>query len=475
MWDDIQNIKITFDDRDRKANKYNDSLVKRTPKAILNPKTINEVQQIVHQANQYFWPIYPISKGKNYGFGSATSTKEQSSILDLSALCIIDQYDANTGTVRIQPGVTFSQLASFLQEHGDQWQASITGGPVEGSVLGNALERGDGVGLCGDRERSIFNLRVVLGTGEIISTGHESYGFKDINWHESACGPGIKELFIQSNLGVVCQATLQLQPKHQHCLRATYPLHAPQDWHMFISNIKQLVDEQILHPRNVTIWNQAKQLARQNQRIFTPKDLLEPSSLIQYTGSVVIPSQNEDIAQAKLKVVKYILTDTKFSFVHYKRKNAGIPSDKNLKSLYWEKQENLCKDPDKDGCGALWICPTVMFQSKTLLLALSILEKTAIKHGFHPNVGLQLVSRNACHAFLLLNYDKEVAGAMDHAMRCQNDVIQELDKNEIPQVRLGVNSMDWVDHASPNYKELLLSIKKVCDPNMIISPGRYIY
>ena len=77
--------------------------------------------------------------------------------------------------VTVEPGVTFAALHAFLRARGSRLFASTTGGSPHASVVGNALERGDGSGPYGDRLQHACALEVVLPTGEVVHTGHDRF------------------------------------------------------------------------------------------------------------------------------------------------------------------------------------------------------------------------------------------------------------------------------------------------------------
>jgi 4-cresol dehydrogenase (hydroxylating) len=53
---------------------------------------------------------------------------------------------------------------------------SGTGGPIDSSLIGNALERGLGTGLYADRFSSACGMEIVLPDGNIISSGFKRFG-----------------------------------------------------------------------------------------------------------------------------------------------------------------------------------------------------------------------------------------------------------------------------------------------------------
>lgn len=51
--------------------------------AAVAPANVEQVQQVVRIANRYRTPLYPVSTGKNYGYGGAAANLRGSVIVDL--------------------------------------------------------------------------------------------------------------------------------------------------------------------------------------------------------------------------------------------------------------------------------------------------------------------------------------------------------------------------------------------------------
>src|SRR5688500_17335414 len=56
------------------------------PVAVLRPRAAEQVAPVVQVAADHRVPLYPISRGRNWGFGDACPPTEGQVILDLSAL-----------------------------------------------------------------------------------------------------------------------------------------------------------------------------------------------------------------------------------------------------------------------------------------------------------------------------------------------------------------------------------------------------
>src|ERR1700760_348127 len=72
---------------------------------ILRPHSREEVQECLREANRTGIPVYPVSSGKNWGYGSRVPPVDHCALLDLSALNRILDYNERLGYVTVEPGV----------------------------------------------------------------------------------------------------------------------------------------------------------------------------------------------------------------------------------------------------------------------------------------------------------------------------------------------------------------------------------
>src|SRR5689334_5304961 len=87
------------------------------PLGVLYPEHTTQVQEIVRIASTCRIGLYPISRGKNWGYGDATPAGANQMILDLRRMNRIIEVNAKLGYAVIEPGVTQGQLYQYLQEH----------------------------------------------------------------------------------------------------------------------------------------------------------------------------------------------------------------------------------------------------------------------------------------------------------------------------------------------------------------------
>src|SRR5579875_3182941 len=182
--------------------------------AILRPASVGQVAECLRVANRHRTPLYPISSGKNWGYGSRVPPLSGCALLDLSRMNRILDFNEELGYVTVEPGVTQRQLFAFLQERGSRLWMDATGSSPDCSLIGNAMERGFGHTPYGDHFAHACGFQVVLPDSEIIETG--AAGFPDCRTgalQRWGVGPSLDGLFSQSNLGVVTRMTIWLMPR----------------------------------------------------------------------------------------------------------------------------------------------------------------------------------------------------------------------------------------------------------------------
>lgn len=186
----------------------------RTASAAVAPDNAEQVVELVKIANRYRIPIYPISTGKNLGYGGAAPALAGSVVFDLKRMNRIVEIDERQGYVVVEPGVSYFDLYNYIQERGLKLWIDVPS-PGWGSVLGNALDGGVGVTLAPYRNHfdAQCGIEVVLPNGRMMRTGMGALpGARTWQQFRPGYGPRIDGLFKQSNYGVVTKMGFWLMP-----------------------------------------------------------------------------------------------------------------------------------------------------------------------------------------------------------------------------------------------------------------------
>jgi len=199
--------------------------------AAVAPDSVEQVQRIVRTANKYRIPIYPVSTGKNLGYGGAAPVYSGSVVLDLKRMNRILEVNEENAYALVEPGVSYFDLYRHIQEKGLKLWVDVPD-PGWGSPLGNSLDRGGGYLMAHLRNHfdSHCGMEVVLANGEIVRTGMGAMpGAKTWQQYKTGFGPWVDGIFSQSNFGVVTKMGFWLMPEPDAYLSGTVYVPKHQD------------------------------------------------------------------------------------------------------------------------------------------------------------------------------------------------------------------------------------------------------
>jgi FAD/FMN-containing dehydrogenase len=142
------------------------------PKAIVRPKTEQDVRSIVSWARANSVPLVPVSSSTGPRRRGDTVTTRDSVILDLSEMRRIIHVDGEDALAIIEPGVTFPELDEALRPHGLRSFRPLVARPSK-SVLAAFLEREPATvpGRSWDSSDPLAAMQIVLGDGKLFHTG----------------------------------------------------------------------------------------------------------------------------------------------------------------------------------------------------------------------------------------------------------------------------------------------------------------
>src|SRR5262245_34994878 len=83
--------------------------------AVVRPGSLEEVRTALRIVSEERISVHPVSRGKNYGFGSRVPPREECLLLDLSRMDQVVGHDEALGCITLQPGVSFAQAHRYLE------------------------------------------------------------------------------------------------------------------------------------------------------------------------------------------------------------------------------------------------------------------------------------------------------------------------------------------------------------------------
>lgn len=493
-------------------------LVQQGIPAILRPATREEVRQCLRIAAHFEISVYPVSSGKNWGYGSGVPVTDGCVLFDLSRMSRILDFSEELGYVTVEPGVTQGQLFEFLRSRNSRLWMDATGSSPECSMVGNTLERGFGHTPYGEHAAQVCDFEVVLSTGEVLETGSARLtGSLAAPVYRWGLGPSLDSLFLQSNFGVVTRMTFWLMPAPERFQAFFFRCDHPDALPQLIDALRPLRMNGTLRSA-IHIGNDYKVLSGIQQYPWQETGGATPLSqeLMQgfrkklnfgaWSGSGGLYGSPGQVAEARRLVRKALagkvqrlqfLDDrtldlaSRFSsaFAFLTRWDIsralelvrpvyglmkGVPTAQPLRSTYWRKRNPPPAEmnPDRDGCGLLWLSPVAPAEGRHAQAMASIASRIMLEHGFEPMLSITLITERSLICVTSLTYDRDKPGEDQRAAACYEQLRTELESKGYLPYRLGIQSM-FEFKAGGSYARLLEGIKQVTDPAGIIAPGRY--
>jgi 4-cresol dehydrogenase (hydroxylating) len=487
--------------------------------AILRPGSRAEVQDCLRIANRFRRPVYPISSGRNWGYGSRVPASDGCVLLDLRRMNRIVDFSEELAYVTVEPGVTQAQLQAFLAERKSRLWMDSTGASVHCSLVGNAVERGFGHTPYGDHFAHTCGLEVVLPQGDVVETGFARFpSAHAAPLYRWGVGPVLDGLFSQSNFGVVTRMTLWLMPAPEYFQAYYFQCPSAADLAPLIDALRPLRMNGTIRSSS-HIANDYKVVGALEQYPWhltggeTPlagrhMDALRRELRIgTWNGSGALYGTRQQVKEArrllraalagKARRLQF-LDDRKLALAErfagvYQRLSGwnlqrtlavlrpvyglmkGIPTDQPLASTYWRKRTPppAEMDPDRDGCGLLWCSPVTPNDGAHAERLTSLATEIILQHGFEPMISITVLTDRTLSCILSLTYDRDVAGEDQRALSCYQELLKQLGSHGYYSYRLSIGAMS-ANYISGTYQDVLGAIKATLDPHGILAPGRYV-
>ena len=428
---------------------------------ILRPRDRNQVSEILCIANRRNVAVYPVSSGRNWGYGSSVPVVSGCALVDLSGMKEIVDFSEPLGYVTVQPGVTQGELHRFLTARKSKLWMDATGSSPECSLIGNAMERGFGHTPYSDHFAQACGFEVVLPSGETIHTGfaglpHARAG-QVYRW---GAGPSLDGLFSQSNFGIVTAMTIWLMPAPEYFQAFFFQSDREDGLGAIVDALRPLRMDGTLRS-GIHIANDYKVLAGIQQfprgesaplRPERMKELRREMKFTRWSGSGALYGTRAQVSEARRllrKTLRGAVTKLQFLDDRTLRTAArftglyrmvtgldltrtlelvkpvygllqGIPTRQPLGSAYWRKPTPIPEDPDpdRDGCGLIWTAPVAPMEGAHAQRISHLAEHTLLSRGFEPMISVTLLTERAIACVVSITYDRAVPGEDEKAMEC---------------------------------------------------------
>ena len=220
--EDIENLRGMISDPDRFITEVTQhwdhdqfKTVRAMPDLVIQPVTAEEVASVLKYASDHNIPLTP--RGNSTGLMGANLTVRGGISLDMVKMNKVVEYDPNSLTITVQPGIRLNQLEEFLADKPFTYMPA----PAMhwATVAGNISTNAGGLKAIkyGVTREHIREVKVALTDGKVYKFGSKSV--------KSSSGYSLKDLIIGSEgtLGVITEAVLRLYPRPKHALNAIIP------------------------------------------------------------------------------------------------------------------------------------------------------------------------------------------------------------------------------------------------------------
>lgn len=497
-----------------------------SPAGVIRVRSRDEVVEAVRIANECEVPLYPISRGKNWGYGDACPVGPGQFVLDLSQMDRIVEVDPDLAYAVIEPGVTQRQLHAHLDELGYPLWMSCTASSPDTSVVGNMIERGFGATPYSDHAAHACGLEVVLADGTVVKTGLQSYpNVSSGHVYRWGLGPHLDGLFTQSNLGVVVSAGIWLMPRTEAFTTFSLAMERDDQLEEAIDRLRRLRLAGTLRAP-VFIENAVRTLANLRQYPWeetggtTPlsDEMVERLLREEPTGGMGGLWSAGGSLYGSRRQVRAAARDTRTELrglgrVHFfspsrldwadrvgralaslglkrgrrlqelvSRARAGmdtlrgVPSAEGLAVSRWRLRrtvEGPCEDPAREGAGLYWLAPVSPAKGSEVRRCVQLIEKQMLAAGFDPLIRIAVANDRAVIVTTLLTFDRDDSTEAKRAGDCHRELTAGLIEAGFPPYRAGVTSMDLLDPDGAGYWRAVSTLKRALDPQGILAPGRY--
>ncbi len=495
--------------------------IKRKIPAVLIPRSSEQVAGAVEIARRHKIPLYPISTGHNWGYGSANPVVDDCVIVDLSGMDRIE-IDAELGLATLEPGVTQQKLHDYLTRRNLPFMVPVTGAGPTCSLVGNALERGYGITPYTDHFAAVTALKAVLPDGSIYQTALTELGGALVDRaYKWGLGPYLDGLFAQGNFGIVTEMTIALA-RRPACMEGFFfSVRHDEGLEDAVEALRDILGRTEGITGSINLMNTRRVLSMlapypdydRSQNHTIPPHILarlaQQHQVMPWTGVGAIYGEKQLTKAAKavikarlrgrvqrliflrppaIRGVRRCLDHSAYLRESRLAKMArrleatlkimqGEPSEIALPLSYWKanvkQPAGAALDPARDGCGLLWYAPLVPMKREEVRLFVSMVEEICLSHGMEPLITLTSLSGRCFDSTVPLLFDKNNPDEAMRAEKCYAALWAAGRGNGFVPYRMGVHSMPLATERRTPYWDMVNTLKMALDPDHIISPGRY--
>ncbi len=443
------------------------------PSGAILPASVQHVQGVLAVCSKYKIPLWPISTGRNLGYGSAAPATRGQLILVLKRMDRILEVDPVLCTALIEPGVTYQQLQDHLKERNFALWLDFPGdGPLVGPV-GNTLERGTGSTPYADHFAHTCGMEVVLADGRVLRTGMGSLpGSASWQVFQYGYGPYLDGLFTQSNFGIVTKLGLWLMPAP-----AAYRTLLVRYWD------DQGLAAAVETARPLRLSGTIPNPCRLSNATLMLTEVMRRAELFQ--GSGPVPNDAIFAAARQHGIAPWNLTFSLYGTLEQIGPSLDIvtrafeSSGGEIVSDYHDGVQSNELNLSSFGLlnwvgggGLAWLAPVSPARGGDAIRQRDIARTVLAMHGMDYLAAPAVCGRDLHHLTALV-FDHGDLQARQRAKDCLRDLAAAFADNGYGLHRAGIGLMDQVARSyGATRRDVNRALKRALDPNGILAPGK---
>ncbi|MDZ5456230.1 FAD-binding oxidoreductase [Azohydromonas lata] len=455
------------------------------PSAVLLASSVEEVQGVVRVCNEHRIPVWTISTGRNFGYGSAAPGERGQVVLDLRRMNRILHVDPDLCTALVEPGVTYQQLYDYIQEKKLPLMLSFPAPSAIAGPVGNTMDRGVGYTPYGEHFLMQCGMEVVLADGQVLRTGMGSIpGDKAWQVFKWGYGPTLDGMFTQSNYGICTKMGFWLMPKPPvfkpfaikfddeadigDIVELLRPLRIAQVipnavviagtlWEAGGANVRradytqasgatpQAVIDRIKKDKGLGAWNVYAALYGTQEQVDVNWKII--TQVVQGSGKGQLITEEEAGGTQPFKYRAELMS--------------GVPNLQEFGLYNW-----------RGGGGSMWFAPVSQARGSECGKQVELATRILNKHGL-DYVGEFIVGWRDMHHVIDVLYDRSNPEETKRANACFHELLDEFEKQGYGVYRVNTAFQERVASTyGPVKRDVERRLKRALDPNGILAPGK---
>jgi 4-cresol dehydrogenase (hydroxylating) len=488
-----ENILVSDDERDQYRDPYwNQQDRTYDSSAVVFPTGTEQVQEIVRIADEFDFPVWTSSQGRNNGYGGPSPRVSGSVLISFRKMNRVLEINRELAYAVVEPGVRWLDLYEALQESGNGDLLLSVPDIGWGSVIGNSLDNGMTYLPYGSDYSAQCGLEVVLADGSLMRTGMGAIP-DNKSWHlyKRGLGPVLDPLFMQSNFGVVTRMGVWLMRRPE--AYAPLFLTVPRDEQLetAIDTLRDLRMDGVIRglpviQNTLTLASHFPEILGKFQGAAGTIPDGDIQKLADETGvgrwgmrtalwgdRAVVDHQLRRITEAwaavtggEVRSERIYARDEWGEITEFVEKvQAGIPSLDMLEAI----PENM---------GHIGFSPVVPLVGTDVREVVDMLEEiVTTRSGTNFAAGIIPINDRACVIVSGVNFDVTQEEEVRRAYEIAKEMVVEAGKRGYGEYRAHIDFMDAAsDQYSFNnhaYRRFVQRIKDAVDPRGVLSPGRH--